>query len=55
VNGPARDIIVLNAAAGLLLCGDDSSPESCADRAAEAIDSGAAADLLRRLAELSHR
>jgi anthranilate phosphoribosyltransferase len=53
--GPARNIIVLNAAAGLLLYGGEASPESCAKRAAETIDSGAAAELLRRLAELSHR
>jgi anthranilate phosphoribosyltransferase len=53
MNGAARDIVVLNAAAGLMLFGRESAPESCAKRVAEAIDSGAAADLLERLAEQS--
>jgi anthranilate phosphoribosyltransferase len=55
MQGAARDIVILNAAAGLMLCGDDPAPEACAKQAAESIDSGAAAGLLRRLAELSHR
>jgi anthranilate phosphoribosyltransferase len=53
VNGAARDIVVLNAAAGLMLFDRESAPESCAKRAAEAIDSGAAADMLNRLADQS--
>jgi len=52
--GPARDLVVLNAAAGLVAFDNSHSPQAAADRAAQAIDSGAAAELLRRLAELSH-
>jgi anthranilate phosphoribosyltransferase len=53
-HGPARDIVVLNAAAGLLAFDAMQTPKACADRAADAIDSGAAANLLQQLAELSH-
>jgi len=53
--GPARDIVVLNAAAGLLVFGHSSEPRQAAERVAEAIDSGAAAELLRRLVALSHQ
>jgi anthranilate phosphoribosyltransferase len=52
--GPARDIVVLNAAAGLIASGRAADPKSAAQLAAEAIDSGAAEDLLRRLSEKSH-
>jgi anthranilate phosphoribosyltransferase len=52
--GPGRDIVVLNAAAGLLTFDASQTPKTCAARAAEAIDSGAAAKLLQHLAELSH-
>ena len=52
--GPARDIVVLNAAAGLITFDPTTAPKEAAKRAATAIDSYAAADLLRRLAELSH-
>jgi anthranilate phosphoribosyltransferase len=52
--GPARDIVILNAAGGLLTFDDDQSPLDAAGRAAAAIDSGAALGLLRRLEELSH-
>jgi anthranilate phosphoribosyltransferase len=52
-HGPARDIVVLNAAAALWLTADDGVPFECAGRAAEAIDTGAARDLLVRLAEVS--
>ena len=52
--GPARDIVVVNAAAGLLAAGRSTSPRTAAALAAEAIDRGAAADLLKRLAQLSH-
>jgi anthranilate phosphoribosyltransferase len=52
--GVARDIVVLNAAAGLLTFDERASPRACAERAALAIDSGAASDLLHRLAALSH-
>jgi anthranilate phosphoribosyltransferase len=52
--GPARDIVVLNAAAGLDAAGRGTDPKSAASVAAQAIDSGAANSLLRRLAERSH-
>jgi anthranilate phosphoribosyltransferase len=51
--GPPRDIVVLNAAAALWTAGIDTSPAVCASRVAEAIDSGAAADLLSKLAHRS--
>lgn len=52
--GPARDIVVLNAAAALIAAGVTDSPCEGADRAIEAIDTGGAADLLAKLAERSH-
>jgi anthranilate phosphoribosyltransferase len=53
--GPARDITVLNAAAGLLAAGlADSWPEAVA-LAAKAIDSGDAARSLARWADVSQR
>jgi len=52
--GPARDIVVLNAAAGLLAARRCSTPLDAARQVAEAIDRGAAAELLERLARLSH-
>jgi anthranilate phosphoribosyltransferase len=52
--GPARDIVVLNAAAGLIAAGKATDPKAAAATAAYAIDSGAAADLLARLAARSH-
>jgi anthranilate phosphoribosyltransferase len=53
--GPARDIVILNAAAALLAAGRASEPQSAAAIAADAIDSGAAEQLLLRLAERSHQ
>jgi anthranilate phosphoribosyltransferase len=53
--GPARDIVILNAAAGLLAAGRTTEPKSAASLAAEAIDSGAAERLLSQLAERSHQ
>lgn len=53
--GPARDIVVLNAAAALWTAGRCETPREAAALAAEAIASGAAADLLARLVERSHR
>ncbi|TWT42942.1 anthranilate phosphoribosyltransferase [Botrimarina hoheduenensis] len=53
-HGAARDIVVLNAAAALLVAGVVRTPVEGASRASEAISSGAAADLLARLAERSH-
>jgi anthranilate phosphoribosyltransferase len=55
VKGAARDIVVLNAAAGLWTVGRYDAPSEAAEAAASAIDSGAAAHLLERLAAASHR
>ncbi|MCA9146694.1 MAG: anthranilate phosphoribosyltransferase [Planctomycetales bacterium] len=52
--GASRDIAVMNAAAALWTAGVDESLSACASKTAEAIDSGAAADLLAKLAETSH-
>ena len=52
--GPARDIVILNAAAGLLAAGRFTEPSEAAARAAEAIDNDAAGALLEKLAKLSH-
>jgi anthranilate phosphoribosyltransferase len=49
--GPPRDIVVANAAAALWTVGRSLSLLECARQAAEAIDTGAASDLLRRLVE----
>jgi anthranilate phosphoribosyltransferase len=54
VPGPARDIVILNAAAGLIAFGKTNDPKIAAAEAAVAIDSGAAEDLLATLAEKSH-
>ncbi|MEX0817952.1 MAG: anthranilate phosphoribosyltransferase [Pirellulaceae bacterium] len=51
--GAARDIVVMNAAAALWTAGVDASLAACAAKTAEAIDSGAAAGLLAKLAEAS--
>ncbi len=53
--GPPRDIVVINAAAALWIAGQDPSTQSCARLAAEAIDSGAAAELLARLVTQTNR
>lgn len=47
--GPARDIVVVNAAAALWTAGKSTDLGECGARAAEAIDSGAARQLLDRL------
>jgi len=49
--GPATDIVVANAAAALWLAGRGPTVGACVPLASEAIQSGAAADLLARLAE----
>jgi len=51
--GPPRDIVVLNSAAALWTAGKSDDPAECARQAAAAIDSGAARDKLRHLAEVS--
>ena len=52
--GPARDVVVANAAAAIWVVGKSESLIECARLAADAIDHGAAANLLRKLSELSH-
>ena len=49
-SGPCRDVVVANAAAGLMAVGEEDAPRPAADRAAAAIDGGAAAAGLARLA-----
>ena len=51
--GPQRDIVVLNAAAGLLACGVAPDVDSGLAGAGEAIDSGAARRALGGLVEAS--
>jgi anthranilate phosphoribosyltransferase len=53
--GPARDIVVANAAAALWTVGARPTPLECAVLAAETIDSRAAAGLLARLVERTNR
>ncbi len=53
--GPPREMVVLNAAAALWTAGKSDDPRQCALFAAEAIDSGAAAERLTQLVELSNR
>ncbi|MFO1064933.1 MAG: anthranilate phosphoribosyltransferase [Pirellulales bacterium] len=53
--GPCRDVVVLNAAAGLWLVEENATPQSCARRAQAAIDSGTAAELLQNLANLTNQ
>jgi anthranilate phosphoribosyltransferase len=53
--GTARDIVVLNAAAAIWLAGAANEERSAAGLAAQAIDSGAAADKLQRLAAMSQQ
>ncbi len=52
--GAQRDIVVANAAAGLIAAGRSASPIEAAKLAATAIDSGAASELLAKLVEKSH-
>lgn len=52
--GPAREIVLLNAAAALWTAGKASTPLECARLAAAAIDMGTAAELLKRLVQLSN-
>jgi anthranilate phosphoribosyltransferase len=49
--GPARDIVLVNAAAALWIAGKDATLPAYVQLAAEAIDSGAARELLSRLVE----
>jgi anthranilate phosphoribosyltransferase len=52
--GPARDIVVLNAAAALLIAGHSPTVRDGIARASEAIDMGAARAALERLIEISN-
>ena len=52
-DGPARDVVVLNAAAAIVVGGGAVDLEAGAERAREAIDSGAGYGVLARLVELS--
>src|SRR5207247_4246803 len=49
--GPAREIVVINAAAALWVAGLASDLRAAARRAVEVIDSGAAREVLARLVE----
>jgi anthranilate phosphoribosyltransferase len=51
--GPARDIVIANAAAAIWVAGKVATLPAAAQAAAEAIDSGAAADLLSRWAAMT--
>ncbi|HQU43075.1 MAG: hypothetical protein B7Z73_16580 [Planctomycetia bacterium 21-64-5] len=53
--GAARDIVLLNAAAVLWLCGRAGDFLDAARLAGQAIDCGAAAELLQRLVERTNR
>ncbi len=53
--GPARDIVVLNAAAALWTAQKAATPAEAAQFAAAALDTGAAAELLEKLAGGSHQ
>jgi anthranilate phosphoribosyltransferase len=48
-SGPKRDIVVVNAAAGLMAGGLVKNPRECVAKAAESIDSGSAAAVLEKL------
>ena len=52
--GPARDLVVVNAAATLVVAGRSADWRASADAAAASIDSGAAARTLARLVETSN-
>ena len=54
-HGPHRDIVVLNAGAGLLVAGRADDLREGIEIAAAAIDSGAAVATLARLVEVSQR
>jgi anthranilate phosphoribosyltransferase len=54
VAGPARDIVVANAAAALWTAGKSDSLEVCAALAAAALDHGAASELLARLVGMTN-
>ena len=51
--GPARDVVVLNAGAAILVAGGRGGPGAAVERGREAIDSGAARRVLDGLIELT--
>jgi anthranilate phosphoribosyltransferase len=53
--GPPRNVVVANAAAALWTVGRDDSLQACVRLAAQAIDTGAAAELLARLVRRSNQ
>jgi anthranilate phosphoribosyltransferase len=53
--GPAQDVVVLNAGAAILVGGVAADLDDGIARAREAIDSGAARDVLARLVETTNR
>jgi anthranilate phosphoribosyltransferase len=53
-SGPARDIVLLNTGASLLIAGVAANLTDGIRRAAAAIDGGAASDVLQRLTTMSH-
>ncbi len=53
--GPARDVVLLNAGAAILAAGAADDLRSGVDRAREAVDSGAAGEVLAKLAALTER
>lgn len=54
-SGPARDVVVANASAALWVSGLCDSLERGAERCAQAIDNGQAAEMLKELAELTNK
>jgi anthranilate phosphoribosyltransferase len=52
-DGPPRDVVLLNAGAAIVVGGAADDLEAGIERAREALDSGAARDVLARLVELS--
>ena len=54
-HGPHRDVVVLNAAAGLVVAGEATDLRAGVDQAAAVIDDGRAAAALARAIEASQR
>jgi anthranilate phosphoribosyltransferase len=54
-SGPARDVVLLNAAATLYVAGVARSFEAGVEGARKVLESGAAADTLRALVSFSQR
>lgn len=53
--GPHRDVVVMNAAAGLWIAGVTSELQTCARIAEQAIDAGKTKELVKRLSELTRQ